>query len=507
MSMENIIVVDVGTSSLKAMLYTREGTLLTVASQKYDSIFGHHNDVEQDPSTWRLALTYSLSKVGEYVQQHKCDVNAIIVTSQRASIIPVEKHGAPLHNAVMWQDKRSVGQCEELLKKISMKDIYHRTGLRANPYFSSPKMIWLRENKPDIYNSAYKLLGVQDYVIFLLTREFVTDSSQACRTMLMNIKTFQWDDDLLDVSGISRELLPDIVPSGSQVGKINSGLASAVGLSTKIPVYIGGGDQQCAALSLGILGTGDAQANTGTGSFVVVHAESPHFHPECKTLCSAAAVPGKWIVEAGIFTTGLLHKWFKDNFYSGTDDDMAYRIMNEEITAAPVGSNGVLMLPHFEGSAAPYWNPQAKGLFFNLSMASKRSDMARSVIEGIALEIGHNLSLVQGLGVPVNRVSLAGGLTSLEAFNQTQADIFKKESIRFENNEASSLGALMSACVSLGYYQDYKTAFDNIVTGNPRVYKPIEENVKKYDVLMERKKKLYDALNDGAIYSLFSSHI
>ncbi|MDR1826980.1 MAG: hypothetical protein LBR29_01475 [Methylobacteriaceae bacterium] len=502
--MEHVIVVDVGTSSLKAMVYTRQGRLIAAASQKYDSRFGHHYDVEQDPQTWREALLHTLGETAKTIREQKLQVAALIVTSQRASVIPVEKHGAPLYDAVMWQDKRSVPQCEELLRRWSMEEIYHRTGLRANPYFSAPKMMWLRENRKDAYAAAHKLLGVQDFVVFLLTRAFVTDTSQACRTLLMNINTLQWDDELLEAAGIKRSLLPDIVPSGALVGKINSGMASAVGLPTKIPVYLGGGDQQCAALSLGILSEGDAQANTGTGAFMVAHAEKPHFHPQCKTLCSAAAAPGKWIVEAGIFTAGLLHKWFKDNFYSGMDDNDAYARLAEEIAGTPVGANGVLMLPHFEGSAAPYWNPQARGMFFNLTMATTRADMARAVIEGIALEIGHDIELIQSLGVPVRRVSLAGGLTGMEVFNQAQADVFNKETVRYGNSEASSLGALMSACVSLKYYRDYREAFTNIVTDEPRVYRPIKENVARYAVLMERKKRLYDALDDGGIYTLFA---
>ncbi len=503
--MEHILVVDVGTSSLKAMLYNKEGDLLFRASQAYDSIFGHENDVEQDPRTWRSALVYSLSKAGDFSQDKAVPIDAIIVTSQRASVIPVDHFGDPLYNTIMWQDKRAISTCEQLQERISLQDIYHRTGLRVNPYFSAPKMMWLRDNMPDIYRKSYKLLGVQDYVIFLLTQKYVTDVSQACRTMLMNINTFDWDRSLLDATGISTSLLPELVPSGSLAGPLAAGLASVLGLRPGIPVYIGGGDQQCAALSLGILGPGEAEANTGTGSFVIAYAEKPHFHPDYRTLCSASAMPGKWIVEAGILTTGLVHRWFKENFYPDTGD--AYDLMNCEAESSPIGANGVMTPPHFEGSAAPYWNPRARGMFFNLTMATRRADMARAVIEGIALEIGHNLELLQSLGVPVDRVSIAGGLTNLQVFNQIQADVFEKPVIRYDNNEASSLGALMSACVSMGLYSDYSQAFAGIVRSEPRIFTPKMDSVGKYKIIMDRKKKLYNALNEFGIYDLFSSPI
>lgn len=501
--MEHILVVDVGTSSLKAMLYNQEGELLFRASQAYDSIFGHENDVEQDPRTWREALVHSLTKTGDFSRDKRVPINAIIVTSQRASIIPIDRNGEPLHNAVMWQDKRAIHECAHLQERYSLQEMYHRTGLRVNPYFSAPKMMWLRSAMPDVYKRSHKLLGVQDYVIFLLTQKFVTDVSQASRTMLMNINTFEWDKDMLDATGVSTDLLPELVPSGSKAGELDAGLASVLGLHPGIPVYIGGGDQQCAALSLGILGPGEAEANTGTGSFVIAYAEKPHFHPDCTTLCSASAMPGKWIVEAGIFTTGLIHRWFKENFYPDTPD--AYAVMNGEAESAPIGSNGVLMPPHFEGSAAPYWNPRAKGMFFNITMATRRADMARAVIEGISLEIGHNLDLLQSLGVPVNRVSVAGGLTSLDVFNQIQADVFNKRVVRYDNNEASSLGALMSACVSMGIYGDYGAAFKGIVRSEPRSFQPEAAAVTQYQAIMERKKNLYDALNESKIYDRFAS--
>ncbi len=500
--MKNILVIDVGTSSLKAMLYTSGGEMLFRASQQYESIFGHNNDVEQDPQTWRTSLIYTLERSAEFARENGKSVDALVVTSQRASIIPVDRDGTPLYNAIMWQDKRSLSQCDKLLKQLSLPEMYHRTGLRVNPYFSVPKMMYLRENMPEIYNKSYKLIGVQDYVIFLLTRNFVTDYSQSCRTMLMNIDTFKWDADMLKVSGIPTSLLPEIVPSGAMAGKLDPGLASGLGLPSGIPVFIGGGDQQCAALSLGILAPGDFEANTGTGSFVIAYSEKPRFHPDCTTLCSAAAAPGKWIVEAGIFTTGLIHRWFKENFYPDTPD--AYDIMNREVDMSPIGANGVLMPPHFEGSAAPYWNPRAKGMFFNITMATKRADLARAVIEGIALEIGHNITLLEGLDVAVNRVSVAGGLTSLDTFNQIQADIFNKPVIRYDNNEASSLGALMSACVSMGFYENYADAFKAIVASAPRTYTPDPSAVQKYKSIMNKKKKLYDALNNAEIYNLFS---
>ncbi len=498
--MERILVVDVGTSSLKAMLYESSGKLLLRASQEYHSEVFHNNQVEQKPSSWQEALLHTFKEIACYIQVKSIDIEAISITSQRASVIPVDESGKPLYQAIMWQDKRSVAQCSHLLQKLSLSDMYRRTGLRLDPYFSAPKMMWIKDNESAIFAKTYKFLGVQDYVVYLLTHNFVTDWSQACRTMLMNISNFCWDSDMLEQTGLSADLLPELVPPGTIVGQLTTQMAEATGLKAGIPVIIGGGDQQCAALALNILRPGYAEANTGTGSFVVAYSETPQFDQECRTLCSAAAIPGKWIAEAGIFNTGSIHRWFKENFYDAGDN--AYELMNREAERSPVGANGVILLPHFEGSAAPYWNPMAKGMFFNLSLATRRSDFTRAILEGIALEIRHNLSLIEKLTGTISLVSVAGGLTTMGLFNQIQADAFAKTVIRYDNNEASSLGALMSAGVTLKMYPDYHKAFQTVTNTETIVYKPDATNVEKYTKLFVKKNSLYNSLNQDGIYEL-----
>jgi xylulokinase/glycerol kinase len=500
--MEHILVIDVGTSNLKAMLYDRCGKLLHRASQEYHSEFTANNHVEQSPSTWKSALLFSLKKTGEFLKATGIAVEAIAVTSQRASVIPVGRDGEPLQNALMWQDKRSRPQCAELLQRIGLQEVYRRTGLRVDPYFSAPKMMWLREERPELYAAAEKFIGVQDYVIHLLTGAYVTDWSQACRTMLMNISSFSWDKDMLDIGGISVSKLPELRPPGSTAGYLDSAVANASGLVAGIPVIVCGGDQQCAALALNIFSPGYAEANTGTGSFVIAHSEAPQFDAECRTLCSAAAVAGKWIVEAGIFNTGSVHRWFKEQFYPQGED--AYAAMNREAAESPVGANGVFMLSHFEGSAAPYWNPLAKGIFFNLSMGTKRSDFARAILEGIALEIAHNLSLIENLVKNISMVSVAGGLVAFDLFNQIQADAFNKTVICYDNSEASSLGALMSAMVELGIHRNHAEAFQSVCGSDPIKFRPDQINVAKYRTLLQRKNVLYQALNEHRVYESFS---
>lgn len=502
--MTNFITIDVGTMSIRAIVYSVTGQLLHESSYEYSASFRPPGLVEQKPADWRVGLLTVLSGAGAYATEHDLDLAAIAVTSQRASVIPVDSVGYPLHPAVTWQDKRSVPQAEQLVDALGFEGLYQRTGLRANPYFSAPKMMWFAQQEPEIYRQSAKLIGVQDYVIYLLTGHFVTDWTQAARTMLLDINTFTWDTEIIAASGIDPSKLADLVPPGSSVeGGLRRSLAMSVGLPEGLPVIIGGGDQQCAALALNVLSAGRAEANTGTGSFAIAHADSPVRHPEQRVLCSASAQPGAWIAEAGIFNSGAVYRWFRELL--GGTKSTSYEELNEAAMSSPVGANGVVMLPHFEGSAAPNWNTYAKGLFFNLSIGTTRGDLARSILEGIALELTENLRLMEGMIGQIDMLSVAGGMARSELFNQIQADALDRMVVRYANSEASSLGAVMSAMVTLGLADSYQDAFDRVVPSERVTYTADPAAHAVYSEVGRRRRALYRALDEREVYQDFAA--
>lgn len=503
--MEYLIAIDVGTMSLRSSIFNSEGKNLKSSSFEYSAIYLPEGKVEQDPSDWKEALDYTLIEVGKFAKKNNIEISALTVTSQRASVIPVDRHGTPLYNALTWQDKRSNEINNRILEEKSMDYIYKKTGLRSNPYFSMPKMMWFKEEAPLIYSRTAKLIGVQDYIIHLLTGEFKTDTSQAARTMLMNIKTFEWDDEMIELSGIDKEKLCDLQSPGSVAGTLLDENAKKYNLSPKTPVIMAGGDQQNAALALNILKPGKAEANTGTGTFVIAHIDKPVFDQEARILCSASAVPNQWILEASIFNTGSSYRWLKNELY---EKDATFNDLNEEASSSPIGSNGVLFLPHFEGSAAPFWSPFSKGMIFNLSLGTKRGDITRSVLEGIALEIANNMALIEDVGGEVEEVSVAGGLTNSDLFNQMQADILFKPIVRYEDNEASSLGATMSAFVTLGVFKSYEEAFEGIVGHQNKIkFEPNIEHRLKYNAIQSRKLEIFDVLEVNDVFDKFVRQI
>jgi sugar (pentulose or hexulose) kinase len=495
-----IAIVDVGTQSMRTILYNKKGESLYTSQLPYSPIF-NGIEVEQDPRTWKDTLYATLKDINDYAKKNKITIESISLTSQRASIIPVNRQGKVLYNAITWQDRRSHEETRSVKEKMSMQDIYLKTGLRLDSYFSAPKMKWVKNNMPDLYDETYKFIGVQDYVAYLLTGRFVTDVTQAARTLLMDIHKFTWDDELVSAFDLDKNKLVEIVKPGTSIGTLSEQAVEKTGLSKDIDVILAGGDQQCAAVGLNVLTEGTLEANIGTGSFIIAHAEKPVFDENMRVLLSASAVPGKWVVEAGLLTSGNIYAWYRDQFYKEDNFDN----INKEVISSPAGAKGLLLIPHFKGSAAPYWNPLSKGVFFNATLEHNRGDFARSVLEGIALEMAENIELIASLIGYVDIIHAAGGLTKFPTFNQIQADVFNKAVSVYDSAEATALGALISALVSKGEFKTYNEGFSSLRgKANKITYHADPKNRFLYTKMLRTKKHLYHALNDSQIYTYMS---
>lgn len=498
--MEVIIALDVGTQSLRAGLYNLTGEMLDCYTESYAPRFYPRNKVEQDPSIWEAALVSALSQVGDFLKGGKHEAIALGLTTQRASVIPLDAEGKPLHDAYMWQDKRAVKDCDYLFNQIGGNRLYEESGLRLDPYFSLPKILYYRRFHPERWEKTKKLVGVQDYINYLLTGKFVTDHSQASRTMLLNLHDLAWNEGVMAELDISRELFCDLVPPGSHSGGITPDFAEKTGLPVGLAVYLCGGDQQCASLGLGLTKPGEIMANTGTGSFVIGNAKEPAFDGKQRVLCSVAATPGAYVLEAGIYASGAMYNWCRDQFYAYGGEPTKFAEVNREVAAVAPGADGIVVLPHFQGSAAPYWNPIAKGVIFNLTLGSTKAQICRAILEAIAIEVEGNIRLVEKAGEVSECIYVAGGLTRFPVYCQILADCLGRPVIKKENAEATLTGALISTAVSLGIYPGYGEACGALLPEDCEVYEPIPENRLVYKRKRKLKHRLYQAINEGGVY-------
>ncbi|QYR22790.1 hypothetical protein KZ483_07565 [Paenibacillus sp. sptzw28] len=500
-----IMVLDIGTTGGRVILFDSAGNIHGTAYREYTSVFHAANVIDHDPATWLDAIREGLAELNRDKPEEIARVSGVSVTTQRATIVPVDESGNPLAMAILWQDKRSVREAKEIGERIGAADIYSRTGLKIDPYFSLPKIMWFRDNKPEIYARTFRFLTAHDYVVHALTGQFKTDWTQASRTMLFNINTFEWDGEIAVRMNVDLAKMPPAYPTGTVAGSVTKEAAVRFGLREDIPVVMAGGDQQCAAVGLGAIRPGIVKVTTGTGSFVVAPIQEPVKSSEHKVVCSASAVPGDYVIEAGIFTTGSTYRWLRDFLAS----DGSYDLLNELAGMSSPGAGGILHIPHYAGSAAPYWNPNASGVLFNMTLGSKKSDIVRAYLEGICFEVNKNLKIIDALlageqepgHVRITAVHVSGGLVRSDLFNQIQADIYGLVIIPNKNEQATALGAAMIGFTSLKVFKDLLEAHDAMGQLDMQRMRTSDRTMREiYKDMSELHDAIHQALSKEGIY-------
>ncbi|MHA2212745.1 MAG: xylulokinase, partial [Candidatus Thorarchaeota archaeon] len=310
---ELVVAIDAGTTGVRSMIFDTAGIVINQAYEEFPSQFPHPSWVEQNASDWWASacntLRICLSENAVNIEQ----IAAVSVTNQRETIVPVDSSGEPLRNAIVWQDRRTINQCNWIRSQLPPDDVYSITGLTVDPYFSAPKILWIKENEESVFENTDVFLLVHDYLLYKLTGRKVTDFSNASRTMLFDIEQERWSPRILESFGVPEEKLPEPVQSGTQIGELSRAAANETGLALGTPVVAGGGDQQCAALGVGVVREGSIKATTGTGTFMLAHSDSKRLDPKIRVLCSRHVVPNSYVIEASMFTTGSALRWFRDN--------------------------------------------------------------------------------------------------------------------------------------------------------------------------------------------------
>ena len=487
----NILVIDTGTSSMRAVLFSPNGRRVFTARQAYEPLSENGGlKVEQDPQDFVRAL----EKCCRDVVCQGFSADAMALTAQRSSVIAVDGRCRALHPAIMWHDKRSAGICARA--NAAYGDTLARIGgMHALPAHSAPKMAYLKSQIPGIYAKAEKLVGIQDYLLYYLTGRFVTDTSLASRSMLMDVETGKWSPELLDIFGLDAGKLCELLPTGSVCGSLSDAAACRLGLRAGIPVVTAGGDQQSAVLGFGAASPGCTVINIGTGSYSAAVAD--RFVPSGTSGISVlrSAQEGKWIFEASAPSAGDAVKWFCSVFY---DSPAAFARFSADAEASAPGAGGVLSSCSINGTGTPDWNSSARAFFSGLSASSGRRDMARAMMEAIAADAADNARRVMAMSGRTGRVFAAGGITESGIFRRILCDTLGMD-IRFPADaEATSRGAWMTAAAALGLYPSPEAAGDTAgVYDGGTVYRPDAASHDIYTETGAQRSRAFGLINGG----------
>lgn len=471
----NILVIDVGTSSMRGIVFSANGHQLSDYQVKYDVKLLENGFVEQDPQVLRKALIEIVRRMSAITFE------AIALTSQRSSVIPIDAKGEPLCDAIMWQDRRSVESCHELEKWN--KKIFACCGSPVNPVFSGPKMKWLKENRRDIYDCAKKLLVIPDYLVYLMSGNFVSDLTYGSRTLLMNLKNGAWDLNQLALFGVDEEKLCELHEVGSIVAKVSDEFARSTGIRSGISIISAGGDQQCGMIGQGVVKEGICSLTLGTGAFLLTPCIHYPKNLEMDVVCNASSIQSQYILESSVLTCSSALEWFRrtmcgdiQNFYEWVDE-----------IALRTNSESCMVLPYFQGRLTPDWNSSASAMFCNITLKTTREILLKALLEGICMSIAENIEVFRKYTM-VNSIYVSGGMSASSGFSQLLADVSGCQINRSDNAESTASGAFLVAACTLGLYKDINHAY-SVVNGqmNVQSYWP---NVQKYDKYSEKRKEM-----------------
>lgn len=487
----NILVIDVGTSSIRGVIYDEKGHPVFWHPIECRVRYYENGLAEQDPEKWIKAIYKIAGEAAKFADIHGINIEGISLTSQRSSIIPVGNDRRPLRPAIMWQDRRNADIVREFEQYQDI--VYRHTGARINTVFSGTKMTWFKRNEPELYRKTMKICTVADYIVSRLTGNYATDPTYGSRSLLMDLRTAQWDESLTELFEIDKQKLCEIFPSGSILGNISEEFARQTGVKSGIPLISAGGDQQCAALGQGVIRGGNVGITTGTGAFILGCGDSVPENLNPNIICGAHAVPGKYVLESSVLACASLYNWAMSTFFPETAQ---IEEINAAVERAPAGANGCIVLPYFQGRGTPDFNDQAAGCFANLNLGTTRDDMVRALLESIACEIAINLEVMEGYIGKIQNIYIGGGLTKFSEFNQIQADVYRTEIVYDSDfSEQTSFGAWASAAVTLGIYDSYEKAISfEREKHHMRTYRPRKQTREIYENTLKKMRETYEKL-------------
>ena len=452
-----IMALDQGTTSSRCILFNKEGEVLGSAQKEFAQIFPNDGWVEHDPlvifSSQISVAAEAILKIGASWDE----IAGIGITNQRETVIVWDKEtGLPIYNAIVWQCRRTAAFCEKLLSEGKNELIRKKTGLILDPYFSASKIKWILDNVEGARKKASEgklLCGTVDtWLIWKLTagRVHATDFSNASRTMLFNINTLEWDDELLEIFDIPRSMLPDVKPSASLFGYTEAGI-----LGAKIAIGGVAGDQQAALFGQCCFDEGDVKNTYGTGAFLLMNTGTkPNINQSglLTTIAWGINDDVTYAVEGSVFTCGAAVQWLRDGLkIISTSSE------SESIASTVEDSGGVVVVPAFSGLGAPWWDAYARGTIIGITRATTRAHVVRATLESIAYQTNDVLELMQSsTGISIKQLKVDGGASSNNLLMSIQADVSGINIARPKCVETTAHGAALLCGLTLGIYSSLK---------------------------------------------------
>ena len=500
---EYVLGIDVGTTGTKALLVdvNTAGRVVARATQEYPLHTPRPGWAEQDPEDWWRATVGAIREVLAKSGAQADEVRGIGLSGQQHGSVFLDGDHKVLREALLWCDQRTAAQCQWIHDTVGFDAVVAETLNPVLTGFQAPKIVWLRDNEPQLYERLRMILLPKDYVRFRLTGEFATEVSDAAGTSLLNVGRREWSEVMLKGLGLTREMLPTVYESPVASAAICETGARETGLKAGAPVAGGGGDNACSAVGNGVIEEGIVAVSVGTSGTVLAPMLEPKMDPKLRVHTFCHAVPGQWHAMGVMLSAGGSLRWFRDTLCGEEKAEAErrgidpYGIITAAAATAPVGAEGLLFLPYLTGERTPYPDPNARAVFAGLGLRHAKAHLARAVMEGVCYGLRDSLEIIREMGLPVNEVRNTGGGSRSAFWRQMQSDVFATPLVGMAIDEGAAFGAALLGGVAGGVWGDVPAACAAAVRTKEPV-SPKAEAAAVYARYYPRYRELYPSLKE-----------
>jgi len=454
-SQKYLLGIDVSTTGAKALIIDQSGGVVSSATTPLTLFTPHPLWSEQDPREWWSGVVKSIQQALVKAAIPSESIAAIGLTGQMHGLVLLNKDGDVLRPAILWNDQRTGAQCDEIRARIGKERLIQITGNDALTGFTAPKILWVKENEPEIYAEVRQILLPKDYVRYNLIGGFAMDKADGSGTILFDLKQRNWSEEVVSELDIPIDWLPHTYEGSEITGVVSQVAAREIGLPSGIPVVGGGGDQAAQAVGVGAIQPGIIALTLGTSGVVFAPTELPLIEPQGRLHAFCHAVPDHWHLMGVMLSAAGSLQWFRDTLAPDTSFD---QLVAEAAQVLP-GSEGLLFLPYLTGERTPYPDPLARGAWIGLTIRHCRAHLTRAVLEGVSFGIKDSFQLIQQAGLgDIHQVRISGGGAKSALWKQVMADVLGVELVTVNTTEGAAFGAALLAAVGAGIYPDVTSA-------------------------------------------------
>jgi len=445
-----IIAHDLGTTGNKASLHHPDGRLIDAVTVNYPAHFASGGLAEQNPEDWWNAVVSATRSLMEKSETAPASISGIVISGQMMGAVLLDADYRPVRPAIIWADTRANAQYEQLLDAIGEAEAYAILGHRLNPTYSIEKVMWVRDNEPDVWSLVHRVCVAKDYVAFRISGRLATDRSDASGTNAYDQSTGQWSQAILAAAALPHDLFPEILESTDVLGGVTAEAAATLGLVPGTPIVMGGGDGPLAAVGAGVVSPEDgAYVSLGTSSWISFVTDSPVHDPSLRTFTFNNVVPGSFVPTATMQAGGASLQWFSEVIH-GQPSSKDTAVLIDQANAS-IDTEHLFFLPYLLGERSPLWEPSARGSFVGLGRHHTRTHMMRAVMEGVAYNLLTCMVAFRESGHTFDRITAVSGGAQSDTFLQLLADMWGVPVLRRSIvDEANSLGAAVTGAVGLG---------------------------------------------------------